>query len=113
MVNYIWGFFIIIGIIYSIITGNISNINKEIINATTSSVDTILKLLPIMCLWLGIANIAKESGLLSIISKKIQPILSIIFKDIPKGHESYGLISSNIIMNMLGLGNGKHANSKP
>ena len=105
MVNYIWGFFIIIGIIYSIITGNISNINKEIINATTSSVDTILKLLPIMCLWLGIANIAKESGLLSIISKKIQPILSIIFKDIPKDHESYGLISSNIIMNMLGLGN--------
>lgn len=58
-----------------------------------------------MCLWLGIANIAKVSGILNIISKKMQPILSIIFKDIPKDHEAFGLISSNIVMNMLGLGN--------
>ena len=105
MVNYIWSFFIIIGIIYSIITKNTAIINTEIINSATSSIDIILKLLPIMCLWLGLANIAKESGLLRIISKKLEPILSIIFKDIPKDHEAFGLISSNIVMNMLGLGN--------
>lgn len=105
MVNYIWGFFIVIGIIYSLITTNIASINTEIINSATSSIDTIFKLLPIMCLWLGLANIAKASGLLNLISKKLQPILSIIFKDIPKNHEAFGLISSNIVMNMLGLGN--------
>ena len=105
LVNYIWGFFIIFGIIYSIFTGNISVINKEIVSSTTSSVDTIFNLLPIMCLWLGLANIAKNSGLLTIITKKLEPLLSLIFKDIPKNHESFGLISSNIVMNMLGLGN--------
>ena len=105
MVNYIWAFFIIIGVIYSLITGNISIINKEIINAANSSVDMIFKILPIMCLWLGLANIAKTSGLLNLISKKIEPLLSIIFRDIPKNHESFGLISSNMVMNMLGLGN--------
>lgn len=105
MVNYIWAFFVIIGIIYSLFTGNINIINKEIISSATSSVDVIFKLLPVMCFWLGLANIAKTSGLLSIISRKFAPILSIIFKDIPKNHEAYGLISSNIVMNMLGLGN--------
>ena len=105
MVNYIWAFFIIIGILYSLITNNISTINTEIINATTSSIDMIFKILPIMCLWLGIMNIAKTSGLLDIFSKKITPLLSIIFKEIPKDHEALGLIASNIAMNMLGLGN--------
>lgn len=105
MVNYIWAFFIIIGILYSLVTNNISTINTEIINAATSSIDMIFKILPIMCLWLGIMNIAKTSGLLDIFSKKITPLLSIIFKEIPKDHEALGLIASNIAMNMLGLGN--------
>lgn len=105
MVNYIWAFFIIIGIIYSLINGNITAVNNEIINSAASSIDMILKLLPIMCLWLGLMNIAKESGLLNIFSKKMSPIVSFIFKEIPKNHEAIGLISSNILMNMLGLGN--------
>ena len=105
MVNYIWAFFIIIGIIYSLINGNITVVNNEIINSAASSIDMILKLLPIMCLWLGLMNIAKESGLLNIFSKKMSPIVSFIFKEIPKNHEAIGLISSNILMNMLGLGN--------
>jgi len=105
LVNYIWAFFIIIGIMYSLITNNLEIINTEIINATTSSIDMIFKILPIMCLWLGLMNIAKTSGLLDLFSKKITPLLSVIFKEIPKDHEALGLIASNIAMNMLGLGN--------
>ena len=105
MVNYIWACFIIIGIIYSLITNNLATINTEIINATTSSIDMIFKILPIMCLWLGLMNIAKTSGLLDLFSKKITPLLSFVFKEIPKDHEALGLIASNIAMNMLGLGN--------
>lgn len=105
MVKYIWGFFIIIGIIYGLLTNNIEVINNEFINAANSSIDVIFKILPIMCLWLGLANIAKNSGLLQLMTRKISPLLSIIFKDIPKNHEAFGLISSNIVMNMLGLGN--------
>ena len=105
MVKYIWGFFIIIGIIYGLLTDNIEVINNEFINAANSSIDVIFKILPIMCLWLGLANIAKNSGLLQLMTKKISPLLSIIFKDIPKNHEAFGLISSNIVMNILGLGN--------
>lgn len=61
--------------------------------------------MPIMCLWLGLMNIAKTSGLLDLFAKKMTPLLSVIFKEIPKDHEAMGLIASNIAMNMLGLGN--------
>ena len=50
-------------------------------------------------------NIAKESGLLDKVSKLIYPLLHKIFPEIPKGHESLGYISSNIIANLFGLGN--------
>lgn len=105
MVNYIWAFFIIVGILYSFLVGNTDIINTEIISSASSSINMILTILPIMCLWLGLMNIAKESGMLDIMSKKISPVIKILFPEIPKNHEALGLISSNIIMNMLGLGN--------
>lgn len=105
MVNKIWGFLIIIGICFSVITGKIDIINEEILSSTKTSLDMILKILPVMALWLGIMNIASKSGLLEKFSKLISPILTKIFPDIPKNHESISYISSNIVANMFGLGN--------
>lgn len=105
MVNYIWAFFIIAGIVYAFLTGKTDVINSEIISSASTSINMILTILPIMCLWLGLMNIAKESGLLKIMSTKISPIVKKLFPEIPKNHEALSLISSNIIMNMLGLGN--------
>ena len=105
MVNYIWAFFIITGIVHAFFTGKTDVINSEIISSASTSINMILTILPLMCLWLGLMNIAKESGLLKIMSNNISPIVKKLFPEIPKDHEALGLISSNIIMNMLGLGN--------
>lgn len=105
MVNTIFAFFIIIGIIYSFITGNTISINNEILNVGTTCIKIILNLLPIMCLWQGLMQIAKQSGLLNKIAKYFSKILKYIFPEIPPNHEAMGLISLNIIMNMLGLSN--------
>ena len=105
MVNKIWGFFIIFGLIFSCITGNLDSINSEILSCAKLSLDMIIKILPVMALWLGIMNIASKSGLLAKFSSLIYPILSKIFPEIPKNHESFSYISSNIIANMFGLGN--------
>ena len=65
----------------------------------------IINLVPLMCLWLGVMKIADTSGLLNIISHKLSKFIKIIFPEIPKGDPAIGYISSNIVMNMLGLGN--------
>ena len=105
MINYIWAFFIIIGIIYGLLTGNIENINNTLINSGTSAIEMIFKLIPLICLWLGIMNIAKDSGLIDILARKLNKILKILFPEIPENHEALTYISSNIILNMLGVGN--------
>lgn len=105
MINIIWASFIILGIIYALITGNISLVNEEIVKSAKLSLDIFLGILPTIVLWLGIMKIVSDSGLLNKISNILYPLLSKLFPDIPKNHESLGYISSNITANILGLGN--------
>lgn len=105
MVNKIWGFFIIIGILLFIITNKSDLLNETIFNSTKLALDLTVKIFPVMALWMGMSKIAEESGLLKSISKKLSFILNPIFPDIPSDHPSLGYISSNIIANLCGLGN--------
>ena len=105
MVNKIWGFFILSGIITCFFTGRVDLINKEILNSGEQALDMIMKLFPVIALWLGIMKIATVSGLLNKLVKLLSPILKYLFPEIPKSHESLNYISSNIITNMFGLGN--------
>lgn len=104
MINYIWAVFILIGISYSIINKD-PNLTNNLLTSGKGAIDMILTILPLMCLWLGITKIAEVSGLLSLVSKKLSKVVRIIFPEIPKDHPAIGYISSNIVMNMLGLGN--------
>ena len=104
MINYIWGVFILLGVIISIIKGD-NNLTNNLITSGTKGIDIIINLVPLMCLWLGTMKIAEESGLLDIISNKLSKIIRVVFPEIPKGDPAIAYISSNIVMNMLGLGN--------
>ena len=104
MINYIWGVFILLGVIISIIKGD-NNLTNNLITSGTKGIDIIINLVPLMCLWLGTMKIADSSGLLNIISNKLSKIIRVVFPEIPKGDPTIAYISSNKVMNMLGLGN--------
>ena len=105
MMNKIWGVFIIIGILFSFFTGNIETINNVIVNSPGEIFSISLSMLPLMIVWSGIMNIAKDAGLLDKIANFMTPVFRIIFPEIPKGHESLGYIASNLTINMLGIHN--------
>ena len=104
MINYIWGFFIVVGVLFSIINGN-GSITNSMLSSGSKAIDMILGIVPLMCLWLGTMKIAEEAGLLDIISNKLSKVVKIFFPEIPEGDKAIGYISSNVVMNMLGLGN--------
>ena len=104
MINIIWIILISIGIIYGILTNNLEVVNNTIIDSTKVSLDMLLKIFPVLALWMGLTKIAEKSGLLHNLSLKLSPLLSKIFPEIPKGHESLSLMASNIVANIFGLG---------
>lgn len=105
MMNKVWGVFIIIGIVFSILTNNMELINNEIITFPNEILDIFLSMLPLMIIWSGIMNIAKDAGLLDKMAKLLSPVFSKIFPDIPKNHPALGYIASNLTINMLGIHN--------
>lgn len=105
MINKLWCILIFIGSFFLIINGNVNVLNNQILNSGKVAFELIIQIFPLMSLWLGMMRIAKDSGLLSKMSKLLEPILIKIFPDIPKEHEAFGYISSNIIANLFGLGN--------
>lgn len=104
MVNMIWLIFIACGIVYSIITNNVEVVNNTIIDSSKVSLDMLVQIFPVLALWMGLMKIASESGLLNKFSNLISPVLTKLFPEVPKGHESLSYIASNIIANVFGLG---------
>lgn len=104
MISIVWTFLIVIGIVYSFLTGNIDTINQSILTSAGKALELILSLLPTIVLWTGIMKIAEDAGMLEKFANFLKPILSKLFPRIPKNNPSLGYIASNIAANMLGLG---------
>ena len=105
MITIIFGSFLIIGILYSFFTGKASIINNTLIDSGSIAIDIALKMIPLLCLWLGIMKIAEESGLLHKVSKIMSKIIKPLFPELNSKGDAIGYLGSNIVMNMLGLGN--------
>lgn len=104
MINIIWLILISVGILYGLFTNNLEVLNNTIVDSTKISLDMLIKIFPVLALWMGLTKIAEKSGLLNKLSLKLSPLLSKLFPEIPKGHESLGLMASNMISNIFGLG---------
>lgn len=104
MLNYLWGFILVIGIGYGAFTGRIGEVNGAIVDSGKEAVTLCITMLGIMSFWTGLMQIAKKAGILDVLIKIMRPLLKLLFPDIPQGHPAYEYISSNMIANVLGLG---------
>ncbi len=104
MISTLWIILIVVGIIFSLFSGNIDKVNNEILLSGKLALEMTIKILPVLALWLGIMRVASISGLLSKLSKILKPVLKLIFKEIDYNHESLDYISSNVLTNIFGLG---------
>lgn len=103
MLNYLWGSMILIGIIFSVFSGNLSCITNAAINSSKEAVTICLTMLGVLTMWTGLMKIAEKSGLIDALSEKMMPLLKFLFPHLPKESKAMQYISTNIIANMLGL----------
>lgn len=105
MINKIWAGFIIVGIIYGVISGNVKGINEEILASSKDTLDLVMETFPLMILWSGIMQIAKDAGVLTYLAKLFNPVLRLIFPELKDTPEALEYIASNLTINMLGIHN--------
>ena len=105
MINKIWCFFIIISVIFSLINGNINQLNESIFSSIDDTTEMVIKMFGSMCFWCGIIKIISETSLQEKMKKMIAPVNRKIFKNLDEKSEAYEHISVNMVTNMLGIGN--------
>lgn len=105
MLNKIWPCFIIISFIYSIYSGNISNINNSIFESTDQTVELCLTMFGTLCLWNGIMKIAAKTSLIEKLTNFLKPLIFFIFPEVKNDKQISKEISMNMVANILGLGN--------
>lgn len=104
MINYLWGFMIVIGIIVGALTGRMQEVSVASINSAKEAVTLCITMLGVMSMWTGLMQVAKKSGIIDGLTKGLSPVIKLLFPDIPKGHVAREYICSNMIANILGLG---------
>lgn len=102
--NYLWGGMILIGIIYGTITGNLDAVTEAAINSSKEAVNLCIVMAGVTAMWVGIMRIAENSGLINSLMKRMNPVLTFLFPNIPEEHRAKSQIAMNMISNFLGLG---------
>ncbi len=105
MLNIIWPIFIISSIVYAFFSGNIEKISNGIFESAESAVQLSITFFGTICLWNGIIEIAKETSLMSKLTKAFQPFIKFLFPELKQNKQAKEEISMNIVANFLGLGN--------
>lgn len=104
MLNLLWGAMLLIGIVYGAATGRMNEVTDAALSSAKEAVSLCITMAGIVAMWVGIMEIAKSSGLVERLTRKMRPLLGFLFPDVPGEHRAMEFISANMIANFLGLG---------
>ena len=105
MLNIIWLSMIFLAFICGIFTGRLGQIVLAVTDSAKFAFDLALGLAAMMSLWLGIMQVASDSGLIKGLARWLKPLMKRIFPDVPEHHPAMGSMIMSLSANLFGLGN--------
>ncbi len=103
--SYIFAFMIALSVLTAIFTGNGEALSQSITDGAQDAVSLLISIGAMICLWCGIMEIAKQSGLMEKVADVLSVLLKRLYPDVDKNSKAFHYICMNVSANMLGLGN--------
>ena len=100
--SYIWSILILIGIVFSLINGNVVEINDVILKTSYEALKTYGLIASNIILWSGILEVCISSGVMKYLTFFVKPFIKKLFKT--KDEITLDCISANIACNIFALG---------
>lgn len=104
MLNVIWGFFLIGGILTGAFLGRMDLVTNAVIDGGRNAVELAFTMAGVVAVWSGILKIAEKGGMIDALAERMEPFLDFLFPEVPRGHAARRYISANFAANFLGLG---------
>ncbi len=103
--TWIWTIMVVVSIIFGLLTGRIDAVSSAALEGAGAAVSLCIGICGITCLWTGIMEIMRRSGISNALKNLFLPFLSLLFPASKKNKKIMEAVSANISANMLGLGN--------
>lgn len=104
MLNAIWGFFVIGGILAGAFLGRMDLVTRAVIGGGKSAMELAFTMAGVVAVWSGILKIAERGGMIDSLADKLAPLMDFLFPSVPRGHRARQYIAANFAANFLGLG---------
>jgi spore maturation protein A len=96
---------VLISISFGFLGGRIGEVSAAALEGASASLELCLGICGAVCLWSGIMEVMKRSGLAALLSKALRPVLVLLFPTAGRDSEALDSLSQNVSANLLGLGN--------
>ena len=101
----IWTGMVVVSILCGLATGNGPAVAAAAMEGAAAAVELCLSMAGVLCLWMGVMEVMRRSGLSDGLSRLLRPVLRRLYPEFARDREVMDTISANVSANLLGLGN--------
>lgn len=96
---------VVISIVCGLATGRGPSVAAAAMEGAAAAVELCLSMAGVLCLWMGVMEIMRRSGLSALLSRALRPILRRLYPAFARDAQVMDSVSANVSANLLGLGN--------
>ncbi len=101
----IWTVMVSASVLCALALGNGEAVAAAALEGAAAGVELCISMTGVMCLWLGVMEIMRRSGLAAGLSRALRPVLRRLYPDFARDDGVMDAVSANVSANLLGLGN--------
>ena len=101
----IWTVMVGAAILCGLATGNGEAVATAALEGAGAGVELCLTMAGVLCLWMGVMEIMRRSGLAAGLSRLLMPVLRRLYPAFARDRAVMDAVAANVSANLLGLGN--------
>lgn len=101
----IWAGMVAVSVLCGLATGRMDAVAAGALEGAAAAVELCLSMTGVLCLWMGVMEIMRRSGLSEKLARLLRPVLKRLYPDFARDREVMDTVAANVSANLLGLGN--------
>lgn len=105
MLSYLIAMIFLLALGFGGLSGHIQEVSQAAMSGAASAITIAVTLAGPLCLWSGVGELMKRSGIRDKLTLLLSPVLGRIFPELRNHRGGFSALSANVTANLLGLGN--------
>lgn len=101
----LWTGMVVVSVVCAFVLDRQNLVAMAAMEGAQAAIELCLSMAGMLCLWTGVMEVMRQSGLSEKLSGLLRPILGKLFPEAARNQETMDAISANVAANLLGLGN--------